>query len=91
MMHLLLVFLATIGATTLPISCFIRYLTGKFSGFTIFLAGFITGFFSIFIENPSRREELIVYNLNQSIEVFFFPLNFTFFFKNFKIRHYIKV
>jgi len=64
-------FMANLGGGMLPISCFLRWLNGSFSPFSVFLAGALNALFSIFIEDKKRRPELAVYSFNQALEALY--------------------
>ncbi|CAN7984053.1 unnamed protein product [Ixodes pacificus] len=52
--------------------CFLRWYVGKlYLQNSTFFAGLASGFFSIFVEHPSRRRVLSVYMLNQCSEIIY--------------------
>jgi len=65
------VFLASLPTGTAPIQCYLRHVTGKNYPIYAFLGGLITGFLCIQIEHPNRRNELVVYTVNQLVETLF--------------------
>ncbi|PRP80035.1 transmembrane protein [Planoprotostelium fungivorum] len=65
------IFLATLPTGTAPIQCWLRKTTGRNHPIYAFIGGLVTGFICINIEHPSRRNELVVYTVNQLVETLY--------------------
>eukprot|EP01117_Protostelium_nocturnum_P014908 TRINITY_DN5727_c0_g1_i1.p1 TRINITY_DN5727_c0_g1~~TRINITY_DN5727_c0_g1_i1.p1 ORF type:complete len:472 (-),score=164.87 TRINITY_DN5727_c0_g1_i1:60-1400(-) len=65
------VFLATLPTATGPVQCGLRNARGKHHPLHALAGGLFTGLVCILIEHPSRRNELVVYTMNQLAETLF--------------------
>ncbi|EGC29588.1 hypothetical protein DICPUDRAFT_158808 [Dictyostelium purpureum] len=86
------VFLGTYAGVFSGAICLIRRIIGKDVKSTVAISGLFAGLFSILIEKKSRRSELALYCLNQTIEVVWkmaAARNLAFTFKNGEVLVYM--